>query len=110
MKHLFSIFTLCLAMISVGSLEVQAQAAGKAAQKFIGIISKGAKKVPKKTISTRKTPVQRTSPKPRPRPTTTVTCSQCNGNGTMTYWSSYAGQYKTIRCSKCNGNGRIRKY
>lgn len=97
---------MCLVIFAAGVPEAQAQK-GKVAKKAIELITKGAKKTPKKTPAVKpKTPTRQTTPRPRHR-TTTVTCSQCNGYGTVTYWNSYYSQYQTTTCSKCNGSGKV---
>lgn len=108
MKRFITILSMCLLLFATSVPSAQANK-GKAAKKVIELISKGAKKTPKKAAPIRKAPARHTTPKPRPRPNTTVTCSQCNGRGTTTYWNSYAGQYQTVRCSKCDGKGKVRR-
>ncbi|MBD5194923.1 MAG: hypothetical protein HDS71_08875 [Bacteroidales bacterium] len=107
MKRFIAILSMCLVLVAAGISNAQAQK-GKAAKKVIELISKGAKKTPKKAPAVKpKAPAKQV--KPRPRTTKTVTCSQCNGHGTVTYWNSYYGQYQTATCSKCNGSGKVRQ-
>ncbi len=107
MKRVIAILSMCLVLLAASVPQAHAQKA-KAAKKAIELITKGAKKTPKKApVVKPKAPVKQTTPKPRPRYTSTATCSQCNGNGTVTYWNSYAGQYQTYTCSKCNGSGKV---
>lgn len=109
MKRFFAVLSLCLIIISSSVPNVQAQR-GKVVKQAIELISKGAKKAPKKTpVVKPKAPVRQSSPKIRPHSINTVTCSHCNGKGTVTYWNSYYGQYQTATCTKCNGAGKVRK-
>lgn len=109
MKRFIAVLSMCLVLFVAGVPQAHAQKA-KAAKKAIELITKGAKKAPKKTPAVKpKTTTRTTTPKPRPRYTSTVTCSQCSGHGTVTYWNSYYGQYQTATCSKCNGTGKVRQ-
>lgn len=96
---------MCLLLMTGGMQTAEAQKA-KAAKKLIELVSKSAKKAPKKATPIRRTAPTRTTPKPRPR-VTTVTCSQCSGQGTVRIWNSYYGQYQTVKCAKCDGKGRV---
>lgn len=108
MKRLIAILSLCLLLMAGGVLDAEAQKA-KAVKKVVELVTKGAKKTPKKATPVRKAPIRQTNLKPRPRPAATVTCSQCNGYGKITYWNSYAGQYQTVVCSKCDGKGKVHR-
>lgn len=108
MKRLIAVLSMCLVLFAAGIPDAQAQK-GKAAKKAIELISKGAKKAPKKTPAVKpKAPARQATPRPRMYHTTkTVTCSYCNGYGTVTYWNSYYGQYETVTCSQCGGTGKV---
>ena len=109
MKRFFAVLSICMVLCVVGAPELQANK-GKVIKKGFELITKGAKKAPKKTPAVKpKSPVRSTTPKPRQsRPTPTVTCSQCNGRGTVTSWNSYYEQFQTATCSKCHGSGKVR--
>ena len=108
MKRFITILSMCLLLFATSVPSAQANK-GKAAKKVIELISKGAKKTPKKAAPIRKAPARHTTPKPRPRPNTTGTCPQCTGRGPTPYWTSYAGQSHTVRCTKCDGKGKVRR-
>ena len=108
MKRFIVLFSMCIVLFVVDVPNLQAQKA-KAAKKAIELITKGAKKAPKKTPGVKpKTPSKQITPRPHPT-TVTATCSQCNGHGVVTSWNSYYGQYQTVTCSNCNGSGKIKK-
>lgn len=102
MKRFLIILAMCFAIQVIMTPNAQANR-GKAAKALIDVI-KGSRKTPRIIRSKPSRPVK---PRIRPR-TTTVTCSRCNGNGRVTFWDSYSGQYNSIRCSKCNGSGKVR--
>lgn len=106
MKRFFAILSMCVLLIAGGVQTAEAQKA-KAAKKLIEVVTKGAKKAPKKTAPIKRTTPKQTTPRPRPH-MTTVTCSQCSGKGTVTMWNSYYGQYQTVKCVKCDGKGKVR--
>ncbi len=106
MKRFLAILSMCILLIVGGVQTAEAQKA-KAAKKLIELVTKGAKKAPKKNIPTKRTNSKQITPKPRPR-ITTETCSQCGGMGTVTMWNSYYGQYQTVKCTKCDGKGKVR--
>jgi DnaJ-class molecular chaperone len=105
MKRFIAILSLSLLLMAGGLQTTEAQKA-KAAKKLIELVSKTAKKAPKKATSVKRTTPLKTVTRPRPR-VITVTCSQCNGKGTVTIWNSYYDQYQTIKCVKCNGTGKV---
>lgn len=108
MKRLFAILSIVAFLVCGGIIDAQAQGKGKIIKKGIELISKGAKKAPKKAAPVKNTPSKSITPKRRPMTSSTVTCSQCSGAGTVPVWNTYYQQYQYTTCGKCHGKGKVR--